>query len=140
MEQNLDIGENDNINLKSDYENLLSYEEKNILEKLNKISNKTETDKLKEQAFYNLSLKDLLNNFLKTWNLIFIELTFLYKNFKTNKQNKKTALFKTNYLWNNIKTILKEIFYILTKEDRLIYVGIMLIVISFFIYFLLISS
>ena len=140
MEKNLDIGENDNINLKSDYENLLSYEEKNILEKLNGISNKAETDKLKEQAFYNLSLKDLLNNFLKTWNLIFIELTFLYKNFKTREQNKKDALFKNNYWWNNIKIILKEIFYILTKGDRLIYVGIMLIVISFFIYFLLISS
>ena len=140
MEKNLDIGENDNINLKSDYENLLSYEEKNILEKLNKISNKTETDKIKEQAFYNLSLKDLFNNFLKTWNLIFIELTFLYKNFKTKNENKKNVLFKKNYLWNNIKTILKEIFYILTKGDRLIYVGIMLIVISFFIYFLLISS
>ena len=42
--------------------------------------------------------------------------------------------------WDNGRYYLTNIVKILTKEDRLIYVGIFLVVISFFVYFILVSS
>ena len=79
----------------------------------------------------------MFDNFLKAWNEIIIEILQIYNKNKDKNQN---ILFKNRYWWNNFKNIISELLYILTKKDRLIYVGFMLIIISFFMYFLLISS
>ena len=129
--------DNGNINLDSDYQNLLSLEERKIIDKLNNVSNDTKKYLKKNKEFYNISLKELFDNFLKTWNEIIIEFLQIYNKNKDKNQN---ILFKNRYWWNNFKNIMSELLYILTKKDRLIYVGFMLIIISFFMYFLLISS
>ena len=129
--------DNGNINLDSDYQNLLSLEERKIIDKLNNVSNDTKKYLKKNKEFYNISLKELFDNFLKTWNEIIIEFLQIYNKNKNKNQN---ILFKNRYWWNNFKNIMSELLYILTKKDRLIYVGFMLIIISFFMYFLLISS
>lgn len=118
--QNLEDSEN--INLKSDNINLLSIEEKKILSKLNSKANIQKQKELLNYNFYNLSLKQIFNNFLKTWNLIIMDIMELY-----NTQNS----------W---KKILFDLLFIFTKDERLIYVGIMLIIVSFFMYFILLSS
>ena len=129
--------DNGNINLDSDYQNLLSLEERKIIDKLNNFSNDTKKYLKKNKEFYNISLKELFDNFLKAWNEIIIEILQIYNKNKDKNQN---ILFKNRYWWNNFKNIISELLYILTKKDRLIYVGFMLIIISFFMYFLLISS
>ena len=129
--------DNGNINLDSDYQNLLSLEERKIIDKLNNVSNDTKKYLKKNKEFYNISLKELFDNFLKAWNEIIIEILQIYNKNKDKNQN---ILFKNRYWWNNFKNIMSELLYILTKKDRLIYVGFMLIIISFFMYFLLISS
>ena len=129
--------DNGNINLDSDYQNLLSLEERKIIDKLNNVSNDTKKYLKKNKEFYNISLKELFDNFLKAWNEIIIEILQIYNKNKDKNQN---ILFKNRYWWNNFKNIISELLYILTKKDRLIYVGFMLIIISFFMYFLLISS
>lgn len=118
--QNLEDSEN--INLKSDNINLLSIEEKKILSKLNSKANIQKQKELLNYNFYNLSLKQIFNNFLKTWNLIIMDIMRLYN---------------TKHSW---KEIVFDLLFIFTKDERLIYVGIMLIVVSFFMYFILLSS
>ena len=122
---------NDLIDIRDDKQVILNNEERKILEELNSFSEKNRKEAVKKTVFYNLSLKQILDNFLLTWNDIINEIINLH-----TKMSKK----KKTYWWNNIKQILASIIEITTKGDRLIYVGIMLIIISFFIYFLLISS
>lgn len=122
---------NDLIDIRDDKQVILNNEERKILEELNSFSEKNRKKAVEKTVFYNLSLKQILDNFLLTWNDIINEIINLH-----TKMSKK----KNTYWWNNIKQILASIIDITTKGDRLIYVGIMLIIISFFIYFLLISS
>lgn len=70
----------------------------------------------KKEKIYNLSLKDLGINFLSTWTNIINELTNIIYNEKKNKDF-------NNYL---------NIFVI---NDRLLYVGLMFIFISLFLFF-----
>lgn len=120
------------MDLRNENEILLNNEEKKILEQLNSFANKSKKEAIKQSAFYNLSLKDLIEKFMSTWNNIIIEFISVYK--------KKNIEKNPNYWWNNIKYLVSSIIDIITKGDRLIYVGIMLIIISFFLYFILISS
>jgi hypothetical protein len=116
---------------RDDNQIILTTEENKILEQLNIFAEKSRKEAIKQTAFYNLSLKQLLDKFLSTWNNIINEIMNLHKmSYEKNH----------NYWWNNIKQLLISINGIITKEDRLIYVGLMLIIISFFLYFLLISS
>jgi hypothetical protein len=125
--------------LRSDYQQLLSKEEKKIQGTLNKKSNDTEISISKNTDFYNLSLKEIVTNFLVTWNNIILDMIYINKNFKKCNQDNNT-IYKQRYWWTRFKNILDEVFFIFTQNNRLIYVGIMLIIISFFIYFILLSS
>lgn len=132
------INDNDLIEKsKNNYKQIFSEQEKQIIKELNSLSNKANEKKYYEEKFYNLSLKELFQNFLNTWQQIIEDFTVL---FKKNKKKYKKNIYSERYWWRNIQKILFQIFYILTKEDRLIYVGIMLIIISFFVYFILLSS
>ena len=114
--------ESENINLKSDNKIILSNEEKKIISELNFKANIQKQKDLLNYNFYNLSLKQIFENFLKIWNSIIIDIIELY--------NTK----------NSWKEIVFDLLFIFTKDERLIYVGIMLIVVSFFMYFILLSS
>ena len=132
------INDNDIIEKsKTNYKQILSEQEKQIIKELNSFSNKANEKEYYEEKFYNLSLRELFQNFLNTWKQIIEDFTVL---FKKNKKKYKKNIYSERYWWRNIQKILFQIFYILTKEDRLIYVGIMLIIISFFVYFILLSS
>ena len=60
--------DNGNINLDSDYQNLLSLEERKIIDKLNNVSNDTKKYLKKNKEFFNISLKELFDNFLKQYS------------------------------------------------------------------------
>ena len=120
---------------KTNYKQVLSKQEKQILKELNSFSDEVTEKKYYTQKFYNLSLKKIFENFLDTWKQIIEDLVTILK-----KKKYKKDIYSQRYLWNNIQNILFQIFYIITQKDRLIYVGIMLIILSFFIYFIVISS
>ena len=106
--------------LKNDYEKYKLNEEYNKLYTNSKI----ETTKLKEEKennrFYNLSLKNVFDNLITTIVIIINELTIYIKD-KDQKSN-------------------SELLEIFVKNDRLIYVGIFLIIISLMLFFIKKSS
>ena len=117
------------------YKEILTNEEKKIKERLNKKANIALKREYKETDFYNLSIREIINNFLITWNNIImdvIQLSDTYKNVIDNN-------ISTSW-WNITNKIGMDLFYILTKKDRLIYVGIMMIIISIFLYYVVISK
>ena len=91
----------------------------------NKINNKNIQDK-QSKEFLNLSLNDIFQNFTKTLILILNDIVIFIDNYLDPKKEKSNLLI--DFL---------EIFII---EDRLLYVGLFFILISFFIYFMDISS
>lgn len=124
------------MDIRSDNEQILSVEEKKIIEQLNNFASTSQKDALKDIKFFNMSLKELFNHFLLTWRQIIDEIINLYKESPKLRNN----IYDKVYWWKDIKSIFLKLFDIFTRNDRLIYVGIMLIIISFFTYFLLISS
>ena len=104
--------------------------EKTLLNNLNQTSN-TLKDK-KDTDFFDKSLNSMLNEWSKIMSDIFHDFsTLIYIN-KYIKASDNLYEFSTN--------IGKDIWFILTKENRLIYVGVTLIFISFILYFINVSS
>lgn len=128
-QKNFDFfNQNENDKKYNPYQEFLTDEEIKIKRELEKKSNIAAKIEYKEAKFYNLSIKEIMNNFLMNWNNIIIELINI------NYKNKSTSW------WNIIYKIGMDIIYILTKKDRLIYVGMMMIIISIFIYYIIISK
>ena len=102
------------------------YEKYKLNEQYNKLytNSKIETNKVKDEKennrFYNLSLKNIFNNLIYTIVSIINELSIYIKD-KDQKSN-------------------SELLEIFIKDDRLIYVGIFLIIISLMLFFIKISS
>jgi hypothetical protein len=108
----------------------LTSEEKTLLNNLNETSNILK-DK-KETDFFDKSLNSMLNEWSKIMSDIFYDFsTLIYIN-KYIKVSDNLYEFSTR--------IGKDIWFILTKENRLIYVGVTLIFISFILYFINVSS
>ena len=105
---------------------LNDYEKYKLNEQYNKLytNSKIETTKLKDEKennrFYNLSLKNIFNNLIYTIVTIINELSIYIKD-KDKKSN-------------------SELLEIFIKDDRLIYVGIFLIIISLMLFFIKTSS
>ena len=83
-----------------------------------------ENQKRKEEQYnkrvYNLSLKKLFENFFTVWTHIVSEMTELIYDDSNNKD------------WNNY-------IIIFTKNDRIIYVGIMFVLIALILYFIFLT-
>lgn len=108
----------------------LTNDEKTLLHNLNKTSNILK-DK-KETDFLDKSLNSMLNEWSKVMSDIFHDFsTLIYIN-KYIKVSDNLYEFST--------LVGKDIWFILTKENRLIYVGITFIFISFILYFINVSS
>jgi hypothetical protein len=108
----------------------LTNDEKKLLSNLNQTAN-TLKDKIKTD-FFDKSLNSMLNEWSKIMSEIFHDFsTLIY----INKYIKVS-----NNLYEFSTYIGKDIWHILTKDDRLIYVGFTLIFISFILYFINISS
>jgi len=114
----------------------------NVMDRAGVLSNKEKEDDLidrantrlanylKKENLGEISLKTLAENFFNTWNKVFLEVLDLV-NYKFTPEKE---------WWQHLTTLLLGLLTILTKEDRLIYVGIGMCVASFFIYFILVSK
>lgn len=78
------------------------------------------------KEFLNLSLNDIFKNFTKTLILILNDIVIFIDNYLDPKKEKSNLLI--------------DFLEIFINEDRLIYVGLFFVLISFFIYFMDISS
>ena len=116
------------------YREVLTFEEEKIKKELDNKANIAIKREYKETDFYNLSIKEITNNFLITWNNIIIDIIQLTNSYKNVIDNNISTSW-----WNITNKIGIDIFHILTKKDRLIYVGIMMIIISIFLYYIVIS-
>jgi hypothetical protein len=108
-------------------------ENENKIHKNNYINQKkNEKINKEEENFFNLPLTIIYKNFLTTWNNIIIDLINLFSNLET--------LEKKNNFFDQSFFILKKISFIFFRNDRIIYIGISFIILSFFIYFILVSK
>lgn len=88
------------------------------------------SEMIKQENFTKISLQDLFQKFILTWTKIFLELF-----------DPTTYKFITgNFWWENLIGNITQIFKIFTSEDRMIYVGIGMVIMSFFVYFIMISA
>jgi len=85
------------------------------------LENKKREEEKYNKRVYNLSLKKLFENYFTTWTYIVNEMTTLMYDDSNNKDI-------NNYI------------IILTKNDRIIYVGIMFVLISVILYFIFLTQ
>jgi hypothetical protein len=115
-----DILENENMYTLSDFQKL------KLAESYKKLYSDTifENDKRKKEQYdkriYNLSIKNLFENFFTVWTQIINDMTNLIYENDNNKS------------WNNYIRIL-------TKDDRIIYVGIMFVLVGLIMYFIFLT-
>lgn len=111
------IRTNDNISKSTLYEKLMKKEDKTI-NLLNRIAEYETTKELKSKNISNFNISKLVHSFLQTWKLIIHDLLLLGVN----------------------KVTLKSIILIFYEKDRQFYVGVMMVMIAFFLFFLDIST
>lgn len=117
METNMEYKDLMNLLNKADpkdvYEELIKKED-NVLNTINRVVNHSNEKEIKMQEFTNMSLDDIIHKLF--WNLRLI----------------------TNELYS-IKTV-QDLGKSLLKDDRKIYIGIMMLLISLFLFFIIISN
>ena len=105
----------------------------NIDQKINLASEQANLDlldKIKEDTFLKLDLNTLFEDFLLTWHKIIFDLL-----------NPDIYVIEdTEKWWESLLRIIKKILNIFLESKRLFYVGIGLIIISFFVYFILVTE
>lgn len=84
------------------------------------ITNQKLIQKKNDQELFNLSINEITNNFSKEFINILNDIV--------------------NLIHNKSDNVIRDLIIILTKEERLIYVGIFCILLSFFFYFMDISN
>lgn len=86
---------------------------------------------IKKENFMEITLNQLFENFILTWTKIFLEI------FNVDTYNIE---YDVNIWWVYIIELLKRLANIFIRDDRLIYVGIGMVIISFFFYYIMISA
>ena len=110
------------------YEDYLSHNEKKMLHKINNTSNKMEQKIKKETDFFNLSINDIINNWSKHHLEIVNELIELFKTMED---------YDSEHVFGFVTHFIRNFFDIVNKtNDRLIYTGITLILLSISLYFI----
>ena len=117
----------ENENEKSNQENARSNDK---IGQINEQANLDLIGKINEDTFLNLNLSVLFEEFLLVWQKIIFNL--LDPNIYTIED--------TDKWWESLFKILKNILNIFIESKRLFYVGIGLIAISFFAYFILVTE
>ena len=119
-------------NLKKQLENLIKHDiipneitEKKWIE----YANTDLISRIQTNDFFSLSLKNIIEQFLNTWNIIILEILAI--NFRMNKDIE---------WYEHAYYLMNKILIIFTKNERLLYVGIGFVIASFFAYFLSLSS
>lgn len=119
-----------------EFERFLKRNEYITIENLNEISNKQESTKIKTNA---ASIFNIRENTSKTINVIIEEMTLLLNNSKMydaiDKQKLENGSMIDTYLY-----YFKNIMAILTKEGRLLYSGLIILLIALLVFFIEISK
>lgn len=106
---------------RSDYEKMKIAESYRKLYEMSNVENSRRMKETYDKRVYNLSFKDLFDNFFTVWTAIINEMTVLVNDDSKNKDFR-------NYM------------IILSKDDRLLYIGLMMIVLSLMLYFIFFTS
>lgn len=115
------------------YLEYLSDKELETLDKLSKVSNNIKKDSEESKKLENMRLIDLYNQWSKTHIDIIKDLS----KFTTAEYKKYfTDIDKTEQWWTGIVLISKYILSILTKDGRIIYTGITIIVVAILMFFI----
>ena len=117
----------------------LSKDEINNLEYLNNKSNYIKNLEKEKTDIMNISLKELLHQWSSINVEIFNEVTEFFFNLK-KFNNYFEDIDNTSNILNGIGLIFSELTEIFIKDNRSVYAGLTFILISFFIYFIGISS
>jgi hypothetical protein len=116
-----DILENANTYTLSDFQKLKLAESYKKLYSDTVLENAKRKKDQYDKRIYNLSIKNLFENFFTVWTQIINEMTGLMYDNDNNKS------------WNNYISILM-------KNDRIIYVGIMFVLIGLIMYFIFLTK
>jgi len=122
-------------NKNTEFEQFLKRDEYITIEKLNQLSNDEEMNKIETNAS---SIFNIRENFAKTLNSIIEEMTLLFNNNSNyeaaDKDKLENGAFVDKYLY-----YFKNIMLIFTRDGRLLYSGMIILLIALFIFFIEIS-
>ena len=123
----------------SDIEINLSNDELKKIDSLNKISNKINKKIREDEHILNMSIKEIIRLWAKNNVDVLVDLTNFFANFK--KYNKYFDDIDETKMWlDGIKLIISDLFKIFIKEKRIIFIGLTLLLISFGLYIIQITS
>ena len=123
-------------NKNTEFEQFLKREEYITIEKLNDLSNKQESQKVETNA---ASIFNIRDNLSKTINNIIEEMTLLLNNSNNYNAIDKHKL-ESNSMVDTYLYYFKNIMAILTKEGRLLYSGLLILLVALLVFFIEISS
>lgn len=123
-------------NKNTQFEQFLKREEYITIEKLNELSNKQESEKVETNA---ASIFNIRDNLSKTINNIIEEMTLLLNNSNNYNAIDKHKL-ESNSMADTYLYYFKNIMAIVTKEGRLLYSGLIILLIALLVFFIEISS
>lgn len=131
----------DKTNVRSDLENIDHSYQNAIIKEREEEFNRWHEEKIKNditvKKVNDLTLNQLYENFINTFVNIVDDLIKLFS--KTN-ENSSEFLSKKQGFYSSVWIFFKEIINILIQDERILYVGIGLIILSFFTYYIFVSS
>lgn len=131
----------DKTNVRSDLENIDHSYQKAIIKEREEEFNRWHEEKIKNditvKKVNDLTLNQLYENFINTFINIVDDFIKLFS--KTN-ENSSDFLSKKQGFYSSVWNFIKEIINILIQDERILYVGIGLIILSFFTYYIFVSS
>lgn len=117
----------------------LSEKEQKELRILNRKSNKLRKQIKKNDDPLNMSIREFMRNWADTTIYIMIDLTNFFNNLSRYKSH-FNDIDDTNNWVSGISKMLKKLYSIFTKKQRTIYMGFTLILLSFALYIIQITS
>ena len=118
----------------------LNNDEKKFLEELNKSSNNLKTKQLEQNNILNLPIKIIFDNWKVEMRNIILDLTETISEITNNNSKYFNDIDNTNEIFKGIYNICNKLINIFTKEERSIYFGITLIILSMLLYIIQITS
>ena len=131
----------DKTNIRSDLENVDHSYQKAVIKEREEEFNRWHDEKIKNditiRKVNDLTLNQLYENFINTFVNIVDDIIKLFA--KTNK-NSEEFLSKKQDFYSSVWNFIKELIQIFIQNERILYVGIGFIILSFFAYYIFVSS
>jgi len=123
----------------SDIEINLSNEELEKIDSLNKISNAVNKKIKEDDNLLNMSINEVIKLWAKNNIDVLVDITNFFSNFK--KYNKYFDDIDETKMWlDGFKLVIFDLIKIFTKKKRIIFIGITLLLLSFGLYIIQITS